>query len=219
MSALEEVRYCLACGGPTVLRQPDGDGRDRQVCTQCDRVHYENPRIVTGCIIETEGGLLLCKRSIEPQDGLWTIPAGFLELDEDIETGARRETWEEALAKVHIFGLHSILDLPHVGQCYILFRAKLEGDAYGPGEESREVKIFPKDSLPWNDLAFPVVHTSLQLFLEDEEQGVRCLHRGAMLWSGEGGAYDHSQFRLTAHRRESFASVDEQVLPPSEGSA
>ena len=72
--------FCSNCGSPVRHAIPDGDNRMRHICTSddCGIVHYTNPNIVAGCLIEHGDRLLLCQRAIEPRYGLWTLPAGFL---------------------------------------------------------------------------------------------------------------------------------------------
>ena len=73
------MKFCSSCGSRVSLRIPEGDNRERYVCDSCATIHYQNPKIVAGCIPEWEGQILLCRRAIEPRYGLWTLPAGFME--------------------------------------------------------------------------------------------------------------------------------------------
>jgi ADP-ribose/FAD diphosphatase len=193
------VKFCSQCGAPIVRRVPPGDDRERAVCTVCAMVHFENPKVVAGCLVEHEGGLLLCRRAIEPQEGLWTVPAGFLELSESVVEGARRETREEALADVEVLAPHAYLDLPHIGQSYALFRARLRTPEFGPGVESLDVEVFEADALPWDELAFPVVHYALELWLADRAAGRRHVHLGSVKWSGAGSRFDPTNCELIDH--------------------
>jgi ADP-ribose/FAD diphosphatase len=178
-------------------------------------VHFENPKVVACCLVEHDGRLLLCRRAIEPQHGLWTVPAGFLELREGVVEGARRETREEALADVEVVAPHAYLDLPHIGQTYALFRARLRAPpgvppaapagaplntpAFGPGAESLAVELFDPDRLPWDELAFPVVHYALKLWLEDRAEGRHRVHLGVVKWSGAGSRFDALNCALLDH--------------------
>jgi ADP-ribose/FAD diphosphatase len=197
------MKFCPQCGAPLARRVPPGDDRERAVCTACDLVHFENPKVVAGCLVEHEGGLLLCRRAIEPQGGLWTVPAGFLELREGLVEGARRETREEALADVEILAPHAYLDLPHIGQTYALFRARLRtperGPRFAPGAESLAVELFDPDELPWDELAFPVVHHALKLWLADRAAGRRHVHLGVVKWNGDGSRFDATNCELLDH--------------------
>ena len=137
----------------------------RYVCknTSCGFIHYQNPNVVAGCIVEWQDEILLCRRAIEPRKNYWTIPAGFMENSETVESAAARETWEEARAKVESIKLFAVYSIPHVNQVYIIFRGKLATPAYAPGEESLEAQLFTQDKIPWDDLAFPVVHKALKI--------------------------------------------------------
>jgi ADP-ribose pyrophosphatase YjhB (NUDIX family) len=123
------MNFCSNCGAPVIRRIPAGDNLPRWVCDNCNTIHYENPKIIVGCVAEWESRILLCRRAIEPRHGLWTVPAGFLENGETTAAGASRESLEEANARVDIAALFSLYNLPHINQIYMLFRGRLlDGD-------------------------------------------------------------------------------------------
>ena len=153
--------------GPRVHKVPPGDDRERLVCPDCGYVAYDNPRIVVGSVVtNVDGKLLLCRRAIEPRCGFWTIPAGFLELNETAAAGAAREAWEEARARIVINGLLAVYDIPRISQVQLIYRATLGSGAVSAGPESAEVAFFDWDSLPWDTLAFPSVHWALGHYRE-----------------------------------------------------
>ena len=152
------------------LRVPAGDNRERFVCDDCQTIHYQNPKIVSGCIPEWDGRILLCKRAIEPRYGLWTVPAGFMENGETTEQAAMRETWEEACARVEITGLYGLFSIPHISQVYMLFRGELVNGEYSPGDESLACDLFREQDIPWGELAFPVVKETLLRYFRDKNQ-------------------------------------------------
>ncbi|MDE0310344.1 MAG: NUDIX hydrolase [Acidiferrobacterales bacterium] len=160
------MNYCSFCGETVSRKVPRGDNLPRYVCDSCDAVHYQNPKIVTGCIVQWEEKILLCRRAIDPRYGLWTIPAGFMELGETIHEAAARETYEEARAVAQIDELFAVYNIPHVSQVYCIYRAHLESPEYSPGEESLEVELFSEDEIPWELLAFQVVRESLIRYFE-----------------------------------------------------
>ncbi|HSG87604.1 MAG TPA: NUDIX hydrolase [Pseudomonadales bacterium] len=180
------MRYCPECGATVTLRVPPGDDRQRHVCEACDRVHYRNPRIVTGCLV-TAGDdgdhVLLCRRAIEPRRGFWTLPAGYMENGETSAEGAVRETWEEARANVELDGLYTLFNLPHIDQIYLFYRARLHGDAYACGPESLDVRLFHADDLPWGELSFPVVRDTLRWWTEDRLVHTYPVRSGDVLFS------------------------------------
>ncbi|MBO6851065.1 MAG: NUDIX hydrolase [Marinobacter sp.] len=161
------MKYCSTCGHPVEQRIPQGDNRHRYVCLSCDTIHYQNPRIVAGTVPVWNNQILLCRRAIEPRYGYWTLPAGFMENAETTIEAAARETREEALAEVNIDGLYSIIDVPHINQVHMFYRATLIDGQFGAGEESLETRLFDLDNIPWDELSFPTVRKTLELFLED----------------------------------------------------
>lgn len=163
--------FCSKCGKPTVTEKPDGDDRPRQVCRFCNTVHYENPKMVVGCIPQWEEKILLCRRAIEPRYGKWTLPAGFLEMGETVAEGARRETLEEACARVDDLVAYALYNLSFISQVYIMFRGRLLDTDYQPGNESLTVELFRENEIPWIDLAFPVVEKTLKKFFRDRKIG------------------------------------------------
>ncbi|MBP8271548.1 MAG: NUDIX hydrolase [Sphaerotilus sp.] len=174
---MDEKRFCSHCGAPTVREVPPGDHLTRQVCPACHAIHYENPRIVVGCVAEHEGRILICRRAIEPRRGYWTIPAGFMENGETLADGAARECQEEALADVEIGSLLAVLDIPGAHQVHVFFRARMRDGTFGAGPESLESRLVDEDQIPWGDFAFPSTRYALQQYLADRVAGREDLHR------------------------------------------
>lgn len=148
---------------------PDGDSHARHVCEHCGFVNYQNPKIVTGSVVRHQGKILLCRRAIEPRRGFWTIPAGYLELHETPEDGARREAMEEANARIDLRGLLAVYTVPRLSQVQILYRAGLSDGIFSAGPESLEVRLFDWPEIPWDAIAFPTVHWALNHDREIEE--------------------------------------------------
>ena len=174
------MNYCSYCGATVTQRVPVGDNLPRHVCDQCDCIHYHNPKIVAGCIPEWEGQVLLCRRAIEPRLGLWTFPAGFMELGESTEQAAARETLEEAQADVAITGLYAVLSLPNIGQVYLVFRGQMKTPEFKPGAESLDVRLFSLSEIPWETMAFPVVSEALRHYVADATRGEFPLYLASM---------------------------------------
>lgn len=170
------MKFCSHCGQPVTLVIPEGDHLPRFVCTSCSFVHYQNPKIVVGCVPEHDGRILICKRAIEPRYGFWTIPAGFMENEETLQQGAARESWEEALARVEIGSPLAIVHVLHAHQVHVMFRARLAEPRFGAGPESLEVALVEPARIPWGDLAFPSVRFALERYLEDRAAGRDGLH-------------------------------------------
>ncbi len=170
------MNFCSVCGAKVVLKIPQGDNLPRYVCDSCDEIHYQNPKIVTGCIPEWQDKILLCKRAIEPRYGLWTLPAGFMENNETTAQAALRETLEEANARAQIVKLFALFNIPHISQVYIMFRAKMADLDFKPGIESLEVELFSENQIPWDKLAFPVIKETLVRYFEDKATGKFKIH-------------------------------------------
>lgn len=171
------IKYCKNCGTAVVYRLPDdGDTKNRAVCPACNTVHYENPLNVVGTVPVWGDKVLLCKRNIEPRKGKWTLPAGFMELDETTSEGAARETTEEAGAKFEMQSLFSVLSVPKVGQVHLFYRAKLTSDQFDPGYETQEARLFTETEIPWDEIAFRTVKVTLERFFTDRSSGVFGVH-------------------------------------------
>lgn len=166
------LRFCSHCGSDRLdFRIPDGDSLPRYVCANCGTIHYQNPKVVVGCLPVWGEQVLLCRRAIEPRHGLWTLPAGFLENGESVVAGAARETLEEANARVEVEGLHSLISLPQIHQVYMMFGARLLDLDFGPGVESLEVRLFDEAEVPWDALAFRTITRTLRNFFLDRKLG------------------------------------------------
>jgi len=174
------MKFCSNCGsGQLNLEVPEKDNRPRNVCSSCGAIHYHNPKIITGCLPVWEGKVLLCKRAIEPRKGYWNVPAGFMEIGETAEEGAAREVWEEAEAKVEIWGLHTVFTFTRFAHVYIQFLGGLVDGAFGVGEESEDTRLFSEEEIPWKDIAFESSAFALRSFFEDRKNGVRKAHVGS----------------------------------------
>ena len=172
------IKFCSNCGAKVEQKIPPGETLVRKVCPSCHTIHYQNPKIVAGCIPEWENQILLCRRAIEPRLGFWTFPAGFMELGESMEEAAARETLEEATAEVEVTSIYAIYTLRRVDQVYVVFRGQLRTREFGVGEESSEVELVSLENIPWESLAFPVIREILARYAEDHRQGQFQTHFG-----------------------------------------
>jgi ADP-ribose pyrophosphatase YjhB (NUDIX family) len=127
--------------------------------------------MIVGCLPYWKDQVLLCKRAIQPRVGLWTLPAGYLENGETTLQGAIRETLEEAGARVQVDDFYSLINLPHIDQVYLFFRARLLDLDFVPGTESLEVSLFQETEIPWDHLAFRTVSMVLKDYFSDRQQG------------------------------------------------
>ncbi len=172
------IQHCRVCGSRTEYRVPAGDNRERATCTACGEIHYENPLNVVGTVPVWGEQVLLCRRNIEPRYGLWTLPAGFMELGETTAEGAMRETVEEAGARIELEGLFTILNVVRAGQVHLFYRARMLDAHLDPGPETIEARLFRESDIPWDELAFRTVRETLQLFFEDRRAGRYRVHDG-----------------------------------------
>lgn len=170
------IRHCRACGAAVHYVVPADDNRPRAVCTACATIHYENPLNVVGTLPVWGERVLLCRRNIEPRKGLWTLPAGFMELGETTAQGALRETDEEAGARIELDGLFTVLNIAQVGQVHLYYRAHMLSPEVNPGPETMEARLFAEHEIPWETLAFRTVRETLRLFFADRANGRYGVH-------------------------------------------
>lgn len=179
------MNFCSECGGPVRLTIPPGDNLPRHVCGGCGAIHYLNPKLVIGCVVECEGKILLCRRSIQPRYGLWTVPAGFMENGETTREAARRETLEEACARVELDEPYALISVPQINQVHLFYRARLLDAAFSPGLETLETTLFAEEFIPWPEIAFQTVALCLGAFFSDRRAGHFGFHEAALHPPGE----------------------------------
>lgn len=150
---------------------PDGDLIERSVCNACKLIHYQNPKILVGSIVDCSDKILLCKRATEPRLGFWTLPSGYMENDETVLEAAIRETEEETKVSVKMMDLYSVFSCPKINQVYFIFRGKAENDCASTTEESSETRYFNKQDIPWNSLSYSIMNKALDWYFLDKENG------------------------------------------------
>jgi ADP-ribose pyrophosphatase YjhB (NUDIX family) len=165
------MKFCSNCAAPVAKRVPPGDNLPRWVCDQCGEIHYQNPRLVIGSVPEWDGRLLLCRRAIEPRYGYWTLPAGFMENAETAAQAALRETLEEAGARIELGVPFSMISVPQANQVHLFYRARLLDLDFKPGEETLEIALFDETGIPWKDIAFRTVASTLRHWFADRRAG------------------------------------------------
>lgn len=165
------MNFCSACGAAVSLHIPAGDSRPRHVCLACGAIHYLNPRLVVGSLPEWDEKILLCRRAIEPAFGKWTLPAGFMENGEAVATAALRETAEEALARIELGAMFSLISVPHIDQVHVIYRARLLDLDFAAGAETLELRLFGENEIPWDEIAFRTVYRTLRHYFADRRTG------------------------------------------------
>ncbi len=166
-------KHCPNCGAAVAYEVPADDNRERAVCHACGSIHYQNPLNVVGTlpVWEADGRVLLCRRAIQPRHGLWTLPAGFMELGETSAEGALRETQEEAGAQIELLPLYGLLNVVKVGQIHLFYRARLLSTQFEPGPESLEARLFAEAEVPWDEIAFRTTRETLARYFDDRRAG------------------------------------------------
>jgi ADP-ribose pyrophosphatase YjhB (NUDIX family) len=165
------MNFCSRCASRLHFAVPPDDDRSRFVCESCGTVHYQNPRVVVGCIPEHEDRILLCRRAIEPQRGWWTLPAGYLENGETVSACAERETREETGARISDLTPYVLFNICHINQIYLMFRGRVAEAGDGPGKESLEIRFFTEAEVPWEQIAFRVISATLKNYFRDRRTG------------------------------------------------
>lgn len=179
MSAMDPaLNYCSNCGAIVSLRIPAGDSLPRAVCDACGAIHYRNPRLVVGALPIWQDKVLLCRRAIEPQRGLWTLPAGFMENGETVAQAALRETREEANASISLGEMFTLISVPHISQVHVVYRATLLDLDFSAGVETLEVQLFDESEIPWDEIAFRTIALTLRHYFDDRRAGVFRFHPG-----------------------------------------
>lgn len=173
------MNYCSNCSSANLdFRIPEGDQLPRYVCQNCATIHYSNPKLVVGCLIVDQGKILLARRGIEPRKGFWNLPCGYLENQETVQQGALREVYEETGATVKLEHLHTVYNLPHANQVYLIFLARMVDDYYHTTPESTEISFFAFENIPWEEIAFSSNSFAIKRFLEAPE-GEKITHIGS----------------------------------------
>ncbi len=178
---METIRFCTQCGTAVDKRIPADDSRPRAVCPACGHIHYSNPKIVVGCLLNHGDKVLLCQRDIEPRIDFWTLPAGYMENRESTLEGALREAREEACAEGRDLRLFATYDLPMISHVYMLYTGALVDGKAAVGEETRAVALLTESEIPWQRLAFPVMNEALENYFADKKQGVQRSHRATFI--------------------------------------
>lgn len=173
-------KFCPNCGASIEARIPPGDDRKRDCCTRDGEIFYHNPLVVVGTIAEWQDRVLLCRRAIEPRSGFWTLPAGFLELGESAAAAGARETREEACAEVDLGPMFSFINVAHIGQIHMFYRAAMRDGRHTPGPESADTALLRVDQIPWSQLAFPTIVLTLKHYFADREAGHFGFHDTAL---------------------------------------
>lgn len=147
------ANYCPICGEKLEMRQRTG--ALRPVCPSCDHTVYFDPKVAVAVCIMQDDQMLLVRRGMEPMRGLWAMPAGFMDYDEDPKAAAKREALEETGLEVQIDRLLEVFHTPNdggVANIVIVYAASITGGAMQAADDADDVAWFSKDNVP--EIAF-----------------------------------------------------------------
>ena len=164
--------FCPECGTPLAPRRIAGETRRHGYCERCRQSHHDHPTIVATTFIAHEDRLLWVRRAIQPKQGLWAIPGGYVEQGEPLRVGAARELREEAGLVIEPDALHFYMlgTLTFINQIYVGFRGRVTDPGCDPGPESLEARFFNRRECPWGDVAYPEVNEAVLQAYEDLER-------------------------------------------------
>ncbi len=166
-----EYNFCPRCGGrfeERVLKEGDPE---RLVCGSCGFVFYLGPKLVAGAVFELDEEIVLVQRDIEPGYGKWTFPGGFVERGERAEDAAEREVLEECGVEIRAEGIIGLYSYEGQIPAIAVFGAEVLGGEPVPLDETMDVKGFPRDGLPWSEMAFPSTEQALKDYLRNRANG------------------------------------------------
>ncbi|MBC8504301.1 MAG: NUDIX hydrolase [Anaerolineales bacterium] len=144
-----EVKYCPLCGKKLI--SANRAGRDRPVCPSCDWIYFPDPKVAAAVLVEQGKNVLLVRRIMQPYQGFWTLPAGFVDAGEDPARAAERECLEETGLQVRVTEIFDIISgQEHAAGAHIVivYRAKVLGGELAAGDDADEVGYFNRDNLP-----------------------------------------------------------------------
>lgn len=143
---MEDPRFCAHCGGP--LAQAQG----RPGCRRCGRVSYLDPKLAAAAMVTVEDRLLLVRRAIEPAQGKWSFPSGYVDRGEVVEAAVEREVREETGLEVAVNWLVGLYSRAGNAVVLAVYDVRVRGGQMHPGVEAMELGLFDPGGLP--ELAF-----------------------------------------------------------------
>lgn len=159
---MTEFRYCPVCGGNLETRLLKPGDPERLVCTNCEYVHYLDPKVAVGTIIHNgDGRIVLVKRAIEPGFGLWVFPGGYVDRGETPQAAAVREAREECGLDVRLDALVNVYAYAGRTPIIIVYAATMTGGSLCADDECSEAALFAESEVPWRELAFPSTREAL----------------------------------------------------------
>lgn len=149
-----EYRFCPRCGGDLEKRLVKATEPKRLVCQACSFIFYQDPKVVAGTIFTLKRRIVLLRRGVEPAQGKWVFPGGYVDRGESVTDAAVRETKEESCLDVEIASLLNVYSYARSPNIIVVYAAQVIGGELRAADESVEAKTFEPSEIPWQDLAF-----------------------------------------------------------------
>ena len=159
-------RFCPVCGASLKSSKVKEHEPARLICEKCDFIFYLDPKLVACTIVEIDNRIVLLKRSVEPEKGKWVVPGGYVDRGEETISAALRETREECGIEVEIKRLHGVYSYPGWLEVVIVYVAEYISGELIVGDESMDMKLFGREEIPWEDLAFRSTRDALKDYCE-----------------------------------------------------
>jgi ADP-ribose pyrophosphatase YjhB (NUDIX family) len=157
-----DYRFCPRCAGALGPRLIKEGEPERLVCAACDFVFYLDPKVAACTISVIDGGIVMLRRAIEPSLGKWVFPGGFVDRGETVAAAAMRETLEEVNLRVSLTGILDAYSYAGSPVVVIVYAADVVGGRLQACDECLEVRTFPPEEIPWEELAFESTRAALR---------------------------------------------------------
>ena len=159
-------KFCMLCGAAMVMRVVKAGEPERHVCSACGNVHWLEPKVAAGVLIEYQGGLVMLQRDIDPGRGKWVFPGGFVDRGETLEDAAAREAREEA--HIEVGDLKLMAAFSYTGHPVVLltYTGRVISGTPTAGDEALACELWPLDKIRWDDLAFRSTQDAVRRYVE-----------------------------------------------------
>lgn len=156
----QTAQFCIRCGA--AVEEQERFARLRPVCPSCGWVHFSDPKVAVEILVEQAGSVLLVHRLNDPGKGLWSLPGGYMDSDEDPARAAERECLEETGLEVRVTRLIDVMqdrEYPNSADIVIAYAAEQTGGSLHAGDDAGAAAFFPRTALP--EVAFQVARRVL----------------------------------------------------------
>lgn len=167
----QTIRFCPLCGAGLAPKPMEPGKRPEMVCSGCEFIFYMTQKVVAGTIPWRDGKLLLTRRAIDPANGKWTFPGGYVDWGETVDAAALRETWEETGLTVRLGGLIGVYSYPNAPVVIVVYRARVLGGTLTLCHENDRLEWVTPAEVPWDELAFPSTVEAMRDFLARPDDG------------------------------------------------